>query len=335
MNDVTAKSLPIVWRGIDQVPHDLSGSSVAVGVFDGVHNGHRTLISKARAISGGDPVVAVTFDPHPMSVVRPGHEPAMLSTLEHRIALLGEAGADAVLIIDFTRELSQYTPEEFIDQVISGRLHAHHVVVGDNFRFGHRAAGDVTTLTELGESRGFEVIGVGLVGEVGEAWSSTYVRGLITAGDVGAAAHILSRPHRVEGIIVTGDQRGRTIGFPTANLQPGNHAALPGDGVYAGTLTVDPYGDPVTMPAAISVGTNPQFTAGSHEPPRRVESFVIDAQAYADRFGGEGGTIDLYGRAVAVDFVARIRGQWTFPTLEDLIARIEDDVRAARSALSA
>lgn len=313
--------LPAVWRGPAEVPADLPGSVVVIGVFDGVHRGHQALLARARATAdaAGLPLVAVTFDPHPLEVVRPGAHPHLLSTTEQRVRLLGAAGADAVLVTTFDAALSRLSPEEYVDLFVSGALRARVVVVGENFRFGHRAAGDVQTLAELGGTRGYTVTPLGLVGEGDESWSSTYIRGLVSGGDVEDAAAALGRPHRVEGVVVHGDHRGRELGYPTANLAVTPHAAVPADGVYAAWFLRHPYtGAEERLPAAVSVGTNPTFDGQD----RRVEAYVLDRD-----------DLDLYGENVAVDFVRRLRGQARFDSVDDLVAQMARDVADAATAL--
>lgn len=314
-----------VWHSVDEVPADLGRTVVVVGNFDGVHLGHQHVIARAREIADGDgsPVVAVTFDPHPMAVLRPDHAPMTLTDLDTRCRLLADAGADDVFVIRFSREIAAWTPEEFIDRILVDGLHARHVVVGANFRFGNRAAGDVATLTQAGETRDFEVAGIALDGGP-QVWSSTYVRTCLTAGDVEGAAEALGRPYAVSGEVVEGDRRGRELGFPTANI-PVGQLAVPADGVYAGWLReVPPEGpgratDAVLLPAAISVGTNPTFD-GVRD--RRVEAYVLDRT-----------DLELYGRRVEVSFVARIRGMVKFDGVEALVSTIHDDVTRTRELL--
>jgi riboflavin kinase/FMN adenylyltransferase len=310
-----------IWRSLDEVPADQPASVVAIGVFDGVHYGHRVVIGKAvahgRAL--GAPVVVITFDPHPDEVVRPGTHPGLLSTIEQRCELLAQIGADAVCVVPFTHELASMTPEDFVDHVLVERFRALAVTVGENFRFGRRAAGDTETLAELGAERGFVVDAEPLVAGEGGVWSSTYIRGLIRAGDVASAAYSLGRPHRVEGTVVHGDKRGRDLGFPTANLATTPHTAIPADGVYAAWFLLDPYGEAQRFGAAVSVGTNPTFDGVE----RRVEAYVLDVEDF-----------DVYDRHVALDFVERIRGQVRFDGIEPLIAQMNADVAAARVALA-
>jgi len=309
------------WRSLGEVPADLGRTVVTIGNFDGVHRGHRTVIERARAAARDldvHHVVAVTFDPHPMAVLRPEHAPSTLTSIETRCELLAEAGVDDCLVLPFDREIALWSPEQFIDRILVAALHARAVVVGANFRFGNRAAGDVTTLRELGGDRGFEVEGVALDGGP-QVWSSTYVRTCLATGDVAGAAEALGRPFTVRGVVVKGDQRGRDLGFPTANVPTSAMAAAPADGVYAGRLRRCDTGE--IYPAAISVGTNPTFD-GDRE--RRVESYVLDRT-----------DLDLYGVEVEVSFVERLRGMVKFDSIEGLVKTMNDDVRRARELLSA
>jgi riboflavin kinase / FMN adenylyltransferase len=310
------------WRGLEDVPPDWGPSVVTIGVFDGVHRGHQRLVGQAVAC-GREldlPVVVVTFDPHPSEVVRPGTHPAMLSTQKYRAELLAREGVDAVCVLPFTLEFSRLSPEDFVEHTLLESLHAAAVVVGENFRFGHRAAGDVALLTELGERFGFSVRGVGLVTEEdgGDGVSSTHVRELVAAGDVEAALRALGRPHRVEGTVVRGEQRGRELGYPTANLECPPYTAIPDDGVYAGWLQLGPRARPTPgerLPAAISVGTNPTFDGEE----RRVEAYALDRT-----------DLDLYGDHVAVDFLARIREMIKFESIITLVEQMADDVERTR-----
>ena len=213
---------------MQEVPSDLGRTAVVIGNFDGVHRGHLHVLTRARAVADehGLSLVAVTFDPHPMAVLRPEHAPTSLTSIESRAELLGERGADAVLALPFDRDVAAWTPSEFIDRVLVASLHAAAVVVGANFRFGNRAAGDVATLREAGESRGFTAEGIALDGGP-QVWSSTYVRTCLAAGDVAGAAEALGRPYSVRGVVVRGDQRGRELGYPTANVPTESMTAVP------------------------------------------------------------------------------------------------------------
>ena len=306
------------WRGLDAVPSGWGRSVVTVGVFDGVHRGHQQLIATAVAAGRGRglPTVLVTFDPHPAEVVRPGSHPARLTGLRRRADLVAELGVDAFLVLPFTTELSRRTPAEFAHEVLVERLHAAAVLVGRNFTFGHRAAGDVAALAEFGRRFGFAVEGVELATDgAGDhvTFSSTYVRACIDAGDVEAAAAALGRPHRVEGVVVHGYRRGQSLGFPTANVASPPHTALPADGVYAGRFVLGER----RLPAAVSVGSNPTFSGTV----RTVEAYVLDVDE------------DFYGHEVGVDFVARLRGQERYADLDALVAAIRGDVARTRALL--
>ncbi|MFG7941698.1 MULTISPECIES: bifunctional riboflavin kinase/FAD synthetase [Streptomyces] len=303
------------WRGLEDIPEGWGRSVVTIGSYDGVHRGHQLIIGRTveRARELGVPAVVVTFDPHPSEVVRPGSHPPVLAAHPRRAELMAELGVDAVLVLPFTTGFSQLSPADFVVKVLVDKLHARAVVEGPSFRFGHKAAGTVETLAELGGTYDYEVIVVDLVerGASGEAYSSTLTRRLVAEGEVRGAREVLGRPHRVEGVVVRGARRGRELGYPTANLDTPPYTAIPADGVYAGWLLAD--GE--TMPAAISVGTNPQFEGRE----RTVEAYAID------RVG-----LDLYGQQVAVDFLERLRGQETFENLDALKARMAEDVDEAR-----
>jgi riboflavin kinase/FMN adenylyltransferase len=310
------------WYGLDEVPDDWGASVVTIGVFDGVHRGHQRIVARALELAHGDlPVVVVTFDPHPDEVVRPGSHPPFLSTARRRAELLAGLGADAVCMLPFTYEFSQLSPDEFVRMVLVDRLHAAAVVVGEDFRFGHRAAGDVPLLATLGEKYDFSTEGVPLLADGGVTISSTYIRERLEAGDVATAAQELGRPHRVEGIVYRGHMRGRQLGFPTANLESPPHTAVPGDGIYAGWLvSLDADGaETGRWPAAISVGPNATFG----EAERTVEAYALDRD-----------DLDLYGAHVAIDFVARLRGTERFGSVDDLVAQMHRDVDRARELLT-
>jgi len=312
------------WHGLHDVPAQWGRSVVTIGEFDGVHRGHQRIVSRARTAAAelGLPVVVVTFDPHPDEVVRPGSHPPLLCTAPRRSQLLADLGVDAVCVLPFTLEFSRLGPDEFVRAVLVERLHAARVVVGDDFRFGHKAAGDVALLAELGEKYDFTAEGVPLLTENGVKISSTGIRAMLAAGDVAGAAHDLGRPHRVEGVVVRGQQRGRALGFPTANLETLPHTAIPADGVYAGWLSSLNSAGAETQrwPAAISVGTNPTFDGRF----RTVEAYALDRD-----------DLDLYGTHVALDFVARLRATLKFSSVDDLVAQMHLDVDDARRLLTA
>jgi riboflavin kinase/FMN adenylyltransferase len=319
-----------IWRSLDEVPRDLGRTVVTIGNFDGVHRGHQHVISRAREVAhelGDLPVVAVTFDPHPMAVLRPEHAPQNLTTVETRAGLLEAAGVDDVLVVPFSREIAAWSPERFVLDILAGTLHARAVVVGANFRFGAKASGDVSTLRALGAEHDFSAEGIALDGGP-QVWSSTYVRSCLAAGDVEGAAEALGRPFTVRGEVVKGDQRGRQLGYPTANVPTSGMLAVPADGVYAGWLRrLDPPTgsgqalEATLLPAAISVGSNPTFE-GERE--RRVESYVLDRD-----------DLELYGVVVEVSFVARIRGMLRFDSVDELVATMHRDVERTRDVLDA
>lgn len=291
----------------------MNRSVVAIGNFDGVHRGHRKVLAEAVG-DGSLPLVVITFWPHPVTVLRPDKAPMMLSDLHTRLELLKQAGAHEVRVIRFTPAVAALTPEEFVDTYVVP-LNPARVVVGDNFRFGHGAAGDVGTLARLGAERGFEVTPLSLE-TVGESVTcSTVIRAALDEGDVHAARDHLGRPFSFRGVVVMGDQRGRELGYPTANLSVGDDMAVPADGVYAGWVTLD---DGQRLPAAISVGSNPTFNGVD----RRVESYVLDEV-----------DLELYGMEIVVDFVERLRGQVKFEGIEALVEQMGRDVELTRRVL--
>jgi len=302
---------------------DWGRSVVTIGVFDGVHRGHQRIIARAAGAAArlGVSLVVITFDPHPAEVIRPGSHPTLLCTPARRAELLAGLGADAVCVMPFTVEFSRLDPEEFVRQVLVDRLHAAAVVVGENFRFGHRAAGDVALLAELGEKYGFAADPAPLLQDDGVKISSSLIRQKLADGDVTGAAGDLGRPHRVEGVVVPGQRRGRALGFPTANLDTFPHTAIPADGVYAGWLSTlgerdgqEYEGD--RWPAAISIGTNPTFDGQD----RVVEAYALDRD-----------DLELYGVHVGVDFAARLRGMERFGSAAELAEQMRRDVDQART----
>jgi riboflavin kinase/FMN adenylyltransferase len=301
------------WR--ETAPGGRGRSVVTIGVFDGVHIGHQYTIGHAveRARELGLHSVVLTFDPHPSEVVRPGSHPAVLTGPIRKAELIEELGVDVLCVEPFTLDLSRRSADEFVYDVLVEHLHTALVVVGENFRFGHRAAGDVEQLAKLGRTFGFAVEPAPLVAGDGTVFSSTYVRACVDAGDVVAAAAALGRPHRIEGVVVRGDQRGREIGFPTANLLTARYAAVPADGVYASWLIRGKD----RLPAAVSIGTNPTFSGQE----QRVEAYVLD-------FDG-----DLYGERLALDFVQHLRPMLKFDGIDPLVEAINDDVVRTRAVL--
>lgn len=314
------------WTDLAQVPEGFGPSVVTIGNFDGVHRGHRAVLGRmvadARAVGGA--AVAVTFDPHPAQVHRPDTAPDLITGLADRLDLLEQTGLDAVLVIRYTLEFASTTPEDFVRTYLVDGLGARTVVIGRDVRFGRGNSGDLGTMLALGERYGFRVEVIEDVhGERDPArrWSSTWVRELLAAGDVEAAAEVLGRPHRVRGVVVHGDARGRTLGFPTANLGRVT-GFVPADGVYAGwLLRVDhPADEPDGyLPAAVSIGTNPTFDGGD----RRVEAHVPGRT-----------DLELYDEEVVVELVARLRPMVRFDSVEALVEQMRDDVARTRERLA-
>jgi riboflavin kinase/FMN adenylyltransferase len=303
------------WRGIDGTPSGWGRCVVTIGVFDGVHRGHQALIARAleKARALGLPLVLVTFDPHPSEVVRPGTHPPVLTPVARKAELVEELGVDAFCVLPFTTDFSRLPPDEFVHVLLVERLHAAAVLVGENFRFGHRAAGDLTLLRTLGSRFGFSTEGVGMLRDDDVTLSSTFVRSSIDAGDVGEAAKALGRPHRIDGIVVRGEGRGRQLGYPTANVRTDRHVAIPADGIYAGWAVLHRK----RLPAAISVGTNPTFEGKQ----RTVEAYILDFDE------------DIYGVELGVEFVERLRGMVKFESVADLVEQMGRDVEQARELL--
>ena len=314
------------WRGLEATPGELGRTVVTIGMYDGVHRGHQTLIGAAvaRARAMRRPSQLLTFDPHPAEVVRPGSHPAILTSLDRKAELVAELGVDAMCVLPFTPEFMRLPPETFTHTVLVEHLHAAHVVVGENFTYGHRAAGNVGTLASEGRRFGFGVEGVPLAedssddGEV--TISSTYIRACVAAGDMVSAARALGRPHRVDGVVVRGDRRGRELGYPTANVETPPYTAIPADGVYAGHLVMRNASGASgrRFPSAISVGTNPTFQ-GSR---RTVEAFLLDWEG------------DLYGDHVGVEFLSRLRPMLAFSGVDDLVEAMARDVAETRRLVS-
>jgi len=318
------------WRGLTDLPGGWGRCVVTIGVFDGVHRGHQALIRRTveMAQERGVPSVVLTFDPHPSEVIRPGSHPAQLTTLRRKAELVEQLGVDVFAVLPFTAELSRVPAHEFVHEILVDKLHAAAVIVGQNFSFGAKAAGDIETLRTLGKRFGFVAFGADLQGatlpgdntgsqaQTEITYSSTYIRSCIDAGDVVAAGDALGRPHRLEGIIVRGAGRGRDLGYPTANLSTTRFAAVPADGIYSCWFTRSG-GSGEPLAAAVSVGTNPTFSGRE----RTVEAFVLDTDE------------DLYGQHVALDFVGRLRGQIKFDSSADLVKRMDIDVRETRRML--
>ena len=306
-----------VLYGADAETTDVRPTVATVGMFDGVHLGHRVLFgrvmdeAKARDARSG----VVTFDPHPLDVLAPDKAPCMLTTIEQRLALFEAAGFDVALVLPFNRELAALSPHEFAREALVEELRVCKILVGEDFRFGHDRAGDVGTLSEIGKTDGFEAEAVGLVeGDEGKI-SSSDVRLLLRSGQVEGAAVLLGRAFRLAGRVIEGDKRGRDLGFPTANIEPHPRACLPGNGVYAGWWVWDGR----RLPAAINVGVRPTFKEGAAP---LCEVHVLD-------FDG-----DLYGELGEVEFVYRLRAELRFDSAEALIQQMNEDVRYTRERLA-
>jgi riboflavin kinase/FMN adenylyltransferase len=318
----------IVFRDPSEVPADFGPSVVAIGKFDGVHSGHRAVLDRARvdATTGDARVVAVTFDRNPLALLRPELCPEDLIGVHQKVQLLAETGIDATLVLRFDEELANLTAREFVQRVLVDALRVRTVLVGADFRFGRGGAGNPDVLRELGREWGFDVDVVDDVRAIGAGRrvSSTWIREVLSEGDVETAAKLLGRPASVWGEVVHGLKRGRELGFPTANLAPDREGFVPADGVYAGWLidegSADGLRSGVRYPAAISIGVNPHF---DDVEVRQVEAYVLDET-----------DLDLYGHRVEVQFVRRIRGMAAFTGVDELVEQITDDVRRVRSALS-
>jgi riboflavin kinase/FMN adenylyltransferase len=313
------------WDGLDDIPDDFGPCVVTIGVFDCVHRGHATLISRAvaSARSHGVPCVVMTFDPHPLAVLAPAYAPVLLASVARRVDLLGDVGVDATLVLPFTPELAAVEADAFVREILVARLHAELVVVGANFTFGRGGVGTIATLAEVGAASGLAVEPVELLDVGSGVVSASRIRALLAEGEVEQVAALLGHPFRADGVVVRGEQRGRGLGYPTANLDMAPDAAVPADGVYAGVvlrLGADGSQTGATRlgVGAISVGTNPTFD-GQH---RTVEAFILDFDA------------DLYGDVLGVEFSHRLRGMVRFDSIDDLIAQMDADVAQARKLVT-
>lgn len=309
------------WEDLGGIPAASGPSVVTIGNFDGVHRGHREVLSTVvkEAKKRDARSVVITFDPHPALVHRPEAAPNQIMGLSDKKKFIEEVGVDALLVLPYTLEFSKLTAEEFVTQYIAEPLKACAVVVGHDVRFGRDNEGDFRRMQELGEQLGFDVIGIDDFGE-DRRCSSTWVREALADGEVEAAAEILGRPHRMVGEVIHGAARGRELGFPTANLSPESTGFIPADGVYAGWLIDEANRK---WPAAISVGSNPTFEGV----PRQVEAHVIDRK--------DSGVEDfnLYGQRVVVEFVQRLRPMVAYRGIEALVEQITEDVERTREVL--
>jgi riboflavin kinase/FMN adenylyltransferase len=312
-----------IIRDTASCPRPPEGTAVTIGVFDGVHLGHRHVIAEGRRLAAelGAKSAVVTFDRHPAAVVRPDSAPALLTDLDQRLELLASTGVDFALVVHFDEERSRETAEDFVRRELVECLRAKAVVVGADFHFGHGRRGDVALLQTMGQEHGFEVDGLQLMASAAadaRVVSSTAIRSALAAGDVDGANRMLGRPHEVRGTVQAGDRRGRELGFPTANVGVPEEILLPADGIYAGWYLRP---DGVALPAAISLGRRPTFY--DDQKYSLLEAHILD-------FDG-----DLYGETARVRFVARLRGEEKFGSLEALVAQIEADVARTRDLLYA
>ena len=284
---------------------------VVIGVFDGVHKGHQALLNRAKEIADGRSIVALTFDPHPRAVFAPDSIPPMLTTLADRVELLKIHNADQVAVMKFNEQFAAMSPEKFVEDILVSQLHVSTVIVGKNFTYGAKGAGNVETLKEDGAKHNFSVDVQELAGGA-EVISSSRIRNLVLEGKVEEARELLSRPHRLDGIVVHGEKRGREIGYPTANLGKIDGQTIPADGIYAGWLTVGIN----FWPAAISIGTNPTFEGNRG---RQVEAYALDQQG-----------LDLYDKAASIEFGWFLRPTLKFDGLDELLVQMKKDCDEAR-----
>ena len=285
---------------------------VAIGVFDGVHRGHQEILNRAKEIADGGSVIALTFDPHPATVFAPDRAPKLLVTLADRVVLLKIHNADQVAVIKFDEKFASMSPEDFVDNVLLKQLQATDVVVGENFTYGHKAQGNIDSLRTDGVSKKFEVHILSLSQDEKQNISSTRIRTLVSQGHVESARALLTRPHRLDGVVIHGEARGREIGYPTANLGNIEGQCIPADGVYAGWLTVGIN----RWPSAISIGTNPTFDG---DRARQVEAYALDQVG-----------LDLYDQGATIEFGWRLRDTLKFDGLDPLLGQMGKDCQRAR-----
>jgi riboflavin kinase/FMN adenylyltransferase len=290
---------------------------VVIGVFDGVHKGHQELLNRAKAVADGREIIVLTFDPHPTTVFAPDRAPSMLTTLADRVELLKIHGADQVAVMKFNEKFAAMSPEDFVKGVLVDQLRASTVIVGKNFTYGYKAAGNVDSLIQSGMTHNFTVDAQELNSDNGEVISSSRIRTLVIEGSVEDARLLLGRPHRLDGVVVHGEKRGREIGYPTANLGNIDGQTIPADGVYAGWLTVGIN----FWPAAISIGTNPTFEG---ERGRQVEAYALDQEG-----------LELYDKNASIEFGWRLRPTLKFDGLEPLLVQMKIDCDQARKLTEA
>ncbi|MGD9694609.1 MAG: bifunctional riboflavin kinase/FAD synthetase [Thermoleophilia bacterium] len=306
------------YRSLGGLPLGGRRRVVAVGTFDGVHMGHQAIIHRAIEIANERRVdsMALTFEPQPIAVLRPELKPAVLTAIGLKSQLIERLGVDELLVVPFTRAFSRIRAERFIEMLLSPPVAAEAVVVGENFRFGHGGAGTVEMLAQFGRSRGLTVETPAMVtSDDGKPISSTRIRRLVATGQVSEVIPLLGRPHSVEGVVVPGDRRGRTMGLPTANLEIAGDSALPSRGVYAGTAVLAAG----RVTAAVNIGVAPTFTASEPRSVLRLEAFLLDY---------DGG--DVYGQAMRIEFLERLRDERRFDSADALVAQIRADIEATR-----
>lgn len=313
-------------RDLDECPRPDNGTAVTIGAYDGVHLGHRAVIATVQGLADerGLATAVVTFDRHPASVVRPESAPRLLTDLDQKIELLEETGVDYALVVRFDEERSQESAEDFVREVLVDCLRARLVVVGADFHFGHHRRGNVALLEQMGREHGFDVMGLSLVGPDGEPArderqvSSTAIRRALVAGDLATANAMLGRPYEVRGTVEQGDQRGRTLGFPTANIAVHEEILLPANGIYAGWYERT---SGESHAAAIALGRRPQFY--DDQPFSLLEAHLLDWDG------------DLYGERAKVRFVARLRDEKKFESVDQLVEQMHRDCEDARRRLRA
>ncbi len=316
-----------LWSSLSEIPTDLGPTVVTLGSFDGVHGGHKAVLHRTveRARAAQVASVAVTFSQHPLQVLRPEQAPELITSVAQRVQLLAALDLTGTLILPFTQEFAATSAEDFVVDFLVHGLHAQHVVLGKDSRFGAQNGGNIELLTSWGLRHGFTVEQVPDLVDAdrpGRKWSSTVIRELLAAGKVGSAARALGRPHRVSGEVVHGDHRGRELGYPTANLSEDAQGMIPADGVYAGWLlrpSRGPEASDRVLPAAISIGTNPTFNGVN----RRVEAYVLDRT-----------DLELYGEEISLELVRRLRPTEKFDSVPDLVAQMARDVAQCREVLA-
>ena len=322
------------YYGVDTLEPPANGSVITIGTFDGVHRGHQSLIARtlAEAAARETSSALVTWDRHPAATLRPDKMPASLCSPERKVELLSERGQDILAVLPFDEELSQWSAERFVEEVLVRGLAVRCIVVGHDWRFGKGRTGDVALLEKMGSDLGFEVIGVTLEESDGEPVTSSRIRKLIAAGDLDGAAELLGRRFDLDGVVVHGDDRGKSLGFPTANVALPPGLAHPPRGVYAGRARVG--GDATMLPpeegdpaprgwyrAAVNIGVNPTFGGDPDVHPARVEAYLLDLDA------------DIYGAELRVELWSRLRDEEKFESAEDLIAQMHKDVHMTRQLI--